>query len=125
MQNNFYTLLFSDIFFWYHQVSGSFFKPIETALTYLIMSHNKLTNVTRDAFGNMPHLQWLDLTFNDLKEVDFDAFRHTRRLQVSTFFVTMQHAQLESRAGCISQCQQALNSPLVTISRSSICSTMT
>ncbi|XP_065350105.1 chaoptin [Cloeon dipterum] len=64
------------------EIAGGFFRPIETALTYLMLGHNSITNVTREAFGNMPHLQWLDLSHNKLREVDFDAFRHTRRLQV-------------------------------------------
>ncbi|XP_059479026.1 chaoptin [Neocloeon triangulifer] len=64
------------------EITGGFFRPIESALTYLMLSHNSMTNATREAFGNMPHLQWLDLSYNNLKEVDFDAFRHTRRLQV-------------------------------------------
>ncbi|KAF4526470.1 hypothetical protein B566_EDAN015132 [Ephemera danica] len=64
------------------EISGGYFRPIEAALTQLLLCHNGLVNATREAFGNMPHLQWLDLSFNRLRELDFDVFRHTRRLQV-------------------------------------------
>lgn len=39
-------------------------------------------NTTRDIFGRMVHLQWLDLSHNDLIEIDFDTFRNTKNLQV-------------------------------------------
>lgn len=31
----------------------------------------------------MPHLQWLDISHNIIREVDFDAFKNTKKLQVS------------------------------------------
>ena len=64
-------------------VSRYFFQPVETSLTHLYMSWNQLRNATRDVFGNMPHLHWLDLSVNELLEIDFDTFRNTRFLQVS------------------------------------------
>lgn len=60
-----------------------YFKPVEYSLTHLYLAHNELSNVTQGVFGNMPHLQWLDLSHNDLMEVDFDCFRNTNNLQVS------------------------------------------
>lgn len=30
----------------------------------------------------MPHLQWLDLSHNYIKEFDFDGFKNTKNLQV-------------------------------------------
>lgn len=65
------------------QVSRAFFRPAELSLTHLRMSHNSLRNATWDVFGNMPHLQWLDLRRNNLREIGWDAFRNTKRLQVS------------------------------------------
>ncbi|CAL1688585.1 unnamed protein product [Lasius platythorax] len=59
-----------------------YFKPVEYSLTHLYLSNNQLRNVTQGVFGNMPHLQWLDLRHNELKEVDFDCFKNTRNLQV-------------------------------------------
>lgn len=59
-----------------------YFKNVESSLTHLYFSHNQLINVTADVFGNLPHLQWLDLSSNQLERIEFDAFRNTRRLQV-------------------------------------------
>ena len=64
------------------RIGRTFFKPVERSLTHLHVSHNWLRNATREVFGNMPHLQWLDLSFNQLAEMDFDTFRNTRNLQV-------------------------------------------
>lgn len=62
-----------------------YFKPVEYSLTHLYLSNNQLKNVTLGVFGNMPHLQWLDLRHNDVREVDFDCFKNTRNLQVLFF----------------------------------------
>lgn len=59
-----------------------YFKPVEYSLTHLYLSNNELKNITQSVFGNMPHLQWLDLRHNELREVDFDCFKNTRDLQV-------------------------------------------
>ncbi|EFN76362.1 Chaoptin [Harpegnathos saltator] len=59
-----------------------YFKPVEYSLTHLYLSNNQLRNITQGIFGNMPHLQWLDLRHNDLFEVDFDCFKNTKNLQV-------------------------------------------
>ncbi|EFN73031.1 Chaoptin [Camponotus floridanus] len=59
-----------------------YFKPVEYSLTHLYLSNNELKNITQGVFGNMPHLQWLDLRHNELKEMDFDCFKNTRDLQV-------------------------------------------
>ncbi|PSN49296.1 Chaoptin [Blattella germanica] len=63
-------------------IGRTYFRPVERSLTHLYMSHNWVRNATRDVFGNMPHLQWLDLSYNQLAEMDFDTFRNTRNLQV-------------------------------------------
>lgn len=59
-----------------------YFKPVEYSLTHLYLSNNKLKNITHGIFGNMPHLQWLDLRHNELVELDFDCFKNTKNLQV-------------------------------------------
>lgn len=33
----------------------------------------------------MPHLQWLDLSYNWIHELDFDAFKNTKQLQLVYF----------------------------------------
>lgn len=68
-------------------ISKQYFRPVEISLTHLHLSHNKILNATRDVFGNMPHLQWLDLSSNGLYEMDFDTFRNTKRLQVITAII--------------------------------------
>lgn len=62
-----------------------YFKPVEYSLTHLYLSNNQLRNITQSVFGNMPHLQWLDLRHNQLFEVDFDCFKNTKNLQVLFF----------------------------------------
>lgn len=83
-------------------ILGGFFRPAEISLTHLYMGSNYLTvstssllltrtlfylspsfqNISREVFGSMPHLQWLDLSDNRLFEVDYDTFKHSRKLQV-------------------------------------------
>ncbi|XP_013100006.1 chaoptin isoform X1 [Stomoxys calcitrans] len=62
-----------------------YFRPAESSLTHLHMGYNALMNVTRDVFGNMPHLQWLDISHNYIRELDFDAFKNTKELQLIYF----------------------------------------
>ena len=64
------------------RIGRTFFKPVERSLSHLHLSHNWVRNATREVFGNMPHLQWLDLSYNQLVDMDFDTFRNTRNLQV-------------------------------------------
>lgn len=67
------------------EIMRYYFKPVESSLTHLYLSHNEISNVTQGVFGNMPHLQWLDLSYNDLIEIDYDCFRDTRNIQVLKF----------------------------------------
>jgi Leucine-rich repeat (LRR) protein len=64
-------------------IGHGYLRPVEESLTHLHLSHNGLINATREVFGNMPHLQWLDLSNNQLVQLDFDTFRNTKMLQVS------------------------------------------
>lgn len=63
-------------------ITKQFFRPVEISLTNLYLGHNKMMNASREVFGNMPHLQWLDLSYNQIYELDFDIFRNTKKLQV-------------------------------------------
>lgn len=65
-------------------IAKQFFRPVELSLTHLHLSHNNLLNATREVFGNLRHLQWLDISHNVMYEMDFDMFRNTKRLQVRT-----------------------------------------
>ncbi|KAL1381418.1 hypothetical protein pipiens_013476 [Culex pipiens pipiens] len=64
------------------KIVGGYFRPVELSLMKLSLAGNRLTNISREVFGNMPHLQWLDLEKNAISEVDFDSFKLTRKLQV-------------------------------------------
>lgn len=64
------------------QISKHYFDPVETSLTHLYFSHNLILNISREIFGNMPHLQYIDLSFNKLLEFEYDTFKNTRNLQV-------------------------------------------
>lgn len=52
------------------------------SITHLHLSHNNLLNATKDIFGNMPYLQCLDLSYNQIGEIDYNTFRDTKQLQV-------------------------------------------
>ncbi|XP_018348156.1 PREDICTED: chaoptin isoform X1 [Trachymyrmex septentrionalis] len=66
-------------------IAKYYFKPVEYSLTHLYLSNNQLRNITQDVFGNMPHLQWLDLRHNELIEIYFDCLKNTNNLQVLLF----------------------------------------
>lgn len=66
-------------------IAKYYFKPVEYSLTHLYLSNNQLKNITQDVFGNMPHLQWLDLRHNELIEIYFDCLKNTNNLQVLLF----------------------------------------
>lgn len=63
-------------------ISKQFFKPVELSITHIYLGFNDLLNATREVFGNLRHLQWLDLSHNRMYELDFDMFRNTKKLQV-------------------------------------------
>ncbi|KYN18187.1 Chaoptin [Trachymyrmex cornetzi] len=66
-------------------IAKYYFKPVEYSLTHLYLSNNQLRNITQDVFGNMAHLQWLDLRHNELIEIYFDCLKNTNNLQVLLF----------------------------------------
>lgn len=51
-------------------------NPVFHPILYIISQ-----NTSRAVFGNLMHLQWLDLSSNLIVEMDFDTFRNTRKLQ--------------------------------------------
>ncbi|KAJ6640078.1 Chaoptin, partial [Pseudolycoriella hygida] len=64
------------------KIYPGFFKPAEISLTHLYLGFNSLMNATREIFGNMPHLQILDLSHNSIDEIDYNCFRSTKSLQL-------------------------------------------
>ncbi|KAJ8950482.1 hypothetical protein NQ314_007869 [Rhamnusium bicolor] len=63
-------------------ISKQFFRPVELSIIHLYLAHNGILNATRDVFGSLRHLQWLDISHNGMYEMDFDMFRNTKKLQV-------------------------------------------
>ncbi|KAG8233708.1 hypothetical protein J437_LFUL014312 [Ladona fulva] len=69
----------------YNNVSNierGYMASLAMSLTHLHLRYNRLSNATREAFGSLPHLQWLDVGYNGLRTLEYDAFRGTRHLQV-------------------------------------------
>ena len=61
-----------------------FFSPVEMTLSELYFRFNSLHNASKDVFGHLPGLTHLDLSANQIQVIDFDSFRTTTRLQVSS-----------------------------------------
>lgn len=55
---------------------------METSLSFLYLSFNNLRQVSRNVFGNLHNLIWLDLGHNRITEMGFDSFRGSKKLQV-------------------------------------------
>lgn len=55
---------------------------MESSLSCLYLSFNNLRQVSRNVFGNLQNLIWLDLGQNHITEVGFDSFRGSKKLQV-------------------------------------------
>lgn len=54
------------------------------------MSFNNLWQVSRNVFGNLYNLIWLDIGHNHITKVEFDSFRGSKKLQV----IIMNHNRL-------------------------------
>uniref|UniRef100_A0A2H8TLK4 Chaoptin n=1 Tax=Melanaphis sacchari TaxID=742174 RepID=A0A2H8TLK4_9HEMI len=63
-------------------IEDKYFSPMESSLSYLYMSFNNLHQVSRNVFGYLNNLIWLDLGHNNIAEVGFDSFKGSKRLQV-------------------------------------------
>ncbi|XP_050075895.1 chaoptin [Anopheles maculipalpis] len=64
------------------RIVPGYFRPAELSLMKLVLSSNKLSTITRELFGTIPHLHWLDLADNEITELEYDTLRSTRKLQV-------------------------------------------
>uniref|UniRef100_A0A182SDA4 LRRCT domain-containing protein n=1 Tax=Anopheles maculatus TaxID=74869 RepID=A0A182SDA4_9DIPT len=64
------------------RIVPGYFRPTELSLMKLVLRNNKLSTITRELFGTMPHLHWLDLANNEIAELEYDTLRSTRKLQV-------------------------------------------
>ncbi|XP_062700932.1 chaoptin-like isoform X2 [Aedes albopictus] len=64
------------------RIDGGYFKPVELSLVKLSLAANRISNTSREVFGNLPLLQWLDLDNNAINDIAFDTFYNTKMLQV-------------------------------------------
>jgi Leucine-rich repeat (LRR) protein len=64
------------------QIARGFFDPIRSSLTHLELHQNRLRTVSRDLFGDMNHLLWLDLSNNDIQLIDSDSFFNNKNMQI-------------------------------------------
>lgn len=70
-------------------IADDYFTSLESSLTHLYMSNNYLVNVSRDVFGGLSQLQWLDLSNNDIYHMDYNTFKDISKIQVGTRAFTM------------------------------------
>ncbi|XP_062537568.1 chaoptin [Armigeres subalbatus] len=63
-------------------IDVGYFKPLELSLVKLSLAVNQISNISREVFGHLPLLQWLNLENNVISVVDFDTFYNTKNLQV-------------------------------------------
>ncbi|XP_050544183.1 chaoptin isoform X2 [Daktulosphaira vitifoliae] len=71
-------------------IEDRYFSPMESSLSHLHMSYNIISQVSRNIFGNLYNLIWLDLGHNRIVEIGFDTFKSSKKLQV----ILMNHNRL-------------------------------
>ncbi|KAL1140925.1 hypothetical protein AAG570_000853, partial [Ranatra chinensis] len=71
-------------------IGRDYLGPLQHSLTHLYLNNNGFTNASRNMFPEMPHLQFIDMSYNYLMEIDFDTLRNVRNLQV----LLLDHNQL-------------------------------
>ncbi|XP_026333455.1 chaoptin isoform X2 [Hyposmocoma kahamanoa] len=63
-------------------IAPYYFRHADLTLSELYLSHNKLRNITREVFGSMSMLQYLDLSHNYIFDLEYDCFKKVRNLQI-------------------------------------------
>ncbi|CAB3222289.1 unnamed protein product [Arctia plantaginis] len=63
-------------------IAPYYFRHSDLTLTELHLSHNYLRNITREVFGNMHMLQYLDLSHNKILHMEYDCFNRVKNLQI-------------------------------------------
>ena len=66
----------------FHEVPNVFFLAIESTVRQIILSHNKLTHVSGEAFGQSVHLEILDLHRNSISIIKRKSFTDLMSLQI-------------------------------------------
>ncbi|XP_059058531.1 chaoptin [Achroia grisella] len=62
-------------------IAPYYFRHVDLTLSELYLSHNLLRNITREVFGSMMMLQYLDLSHNYIYHLEFDCFARVKSLQ--------------------------------------------
>lgn len=63
-------------------IAPYYFRHADLTLTELHLSHNYLRNITREVFGSMHMLQYLDLSHNKVLHMEYDCFKRVKNLQI-------------------------------------------
>ncbi|XP_026759596.1 chaoptin isoform X2 [Galleria mellonella] len=63
-------------------IAPYYFRHADLTLSELYLSHNLLRNITREVFGSMVMLQYLDLSHNYIYHMEFDCFARVKALQI-------------------------------------------
>ncbi|XP_037867501.1 chaoptin isoform X1 [Bombyx mori] len=63
-------------------IAPYYFRHADLTLSELYLSHNKLRNITREVFGSMVMLQYLDLSHNHIYHMEYDCFKKVKNLQI-------------------------------------------
>ncbi|XP_053605406.1 chaoptin isoform X2 [Plodia interpunctella] len=63
-------------------IAPFYFRHVDLTLSELYLSHNLLRNITREVFGSMVMLQYLDLSHNYIFHLEFDCFAKVKALQI-------------------------------------------
>ncbi|XP_013188195.1 chaoptin isoform X2 [Amyelois transitella] len=63
-------------------IAPYYFRHADLTLSELYLSHNMLRNITREVFGSMVMLQYLDLSHNFIYHLEFDCFAKVKALQI-------------------------------------------
>ncbi|XP_028159952.1 chaoptin isoform X5 [Ostrinia furnacalis] len=64
------------------EIAPYYFRHADFTLAELYLSHNLLRNITRDVFGSLAALQYLDLSHNQIYHMEYDCFARAKALQI-------------------------------------------
>ncbi|KAL4716304.1 hypothetical protein ACJJTC_014784 [Scirpophaga incertulas] len=66
-------------------IAPYYFRHADFTLAELYLSHNYIRNITREIFGSLTALQYLDLSHNLIYHLEYDCFARAKALQIIDF----------------------------------------
>ncbi|RVE54580.1 hypothetical protein evm_000701 [Chilo suppressalis] len=66
-------------------IAPYYFRHADFTLAELYLSHNFIRNITREVFGSLAALQYLDLSNNLIYHLEYDCFARAKALQLLDF----------------------------------------